>query len=46
MLKMTQRIERRSLPKVSIIDMRQEMIDVKGSRIFSRALEHAIAQVP
>ncbi len=45
LLRMTERIEKRSLPKVSIIDMRQEMIDVKGSRVFSRALEHAVSQV-
>jgi len=45
LLRMSERIERRSLPKVDIIDMRQEMIDTKGNRIFSRALEHAVSQV-
>ncbi|MDD5424094.1 MAG: primosomal protein N' [Candidatus Omnitrophica bacterium] len=45
MLKMTERIEKRSLPKVDIVDMRQELLDVKDAKIFSRALEHAISQV-
>ncbi|MDD4879088.1 MAG: primosomal protein N' [Candidatus Omnitrophica bacterium] len=45
LLKITERIEKRALPKVDIIDMRQELIDSREPKIFSRALEHAISQV-
>ncbi len=45
LLKITERIEKRALPKVDIIDMRQELIDSREAKIFSRALEHAISQV-
>lgn len=43
LLRLTERIEKRQLPKVEIIDMRQEMIDTKEVKILSRALENAIA---
>lgn len=45
LLKIAERIEKRALPKVDIIDMRQERLDAKEPKIFSRALEHAISQV-
>lgn len=44
LLKMTERIEKRGLPKVEVIDMRQEMADTKEVKVFSRALENAIAE--
>lgn len=44
LLKLTERIERRKLPGVEIIDMRQEMLDTKEIRVFSRPLEHAISE--
>lgn len=44
LLRLTERIEKRKLPKVEVIDMRQEMLDTKEMRIFSRVLEHAIAE--
>lgn len=44
LLRLTERIEKRKLPKVDIIDMRQEMLDTKEVRIFSRVLELAIAE--
>lgn len=45
LLKLTERIKKRGLPKVEIIDMRQELIDTKEARILSRALESAIAEI-
>ena len=45
LLRLTERIEKRPLPKVDIIDMRQELLDSREHKIFSRALEHAISQV-
>ena len=45
LLKISERIEKRPLPKVDIIDMRQEMLDAREPKIFSRALEHSILQV-
>ncbi len=44
LLRLTERIEKRKLPKVEIIDMRQETLDTKEIRVFSRALEHAISK--
>lgn len=43
LLRLTERIEKRKLPKVDIVDMRQEMLDTKEIRIFSRVLEYAIS---
>ncbi len=45
LLRLTERIEKRGLPKVQVVDMRQEMLDTRQVKIFSRALEVAIAQV-
>jgi len=45
LLKIAERIEKRALPKVDIVDMRQERLDAKEPKIFSRALEHSISQV-
>ncbi|MDP3787222.1 MAG: primosomal protein N' [Candidatus Omnitrophota bacterium] len=44
LLRLTERIEKRKLPKVEVIDMRQETLDTKQVMIFSRVLEHAIAE--
>lgn len=44
LLKLTERTEKRKLPKVEIIDMRQEIADTKEIKIFSRVLEHAVAE--
>ncbi len=45
LLKLTERIEKRQLPKVEVIDMRQETIDTKEVKILSRTLENAVAEV-
>lgn len=45
LLKLTERIEKRQLPKVEVVDMRQETIDTKEVKILSRTLENAVAEV-
>ncbi len=44
LLKITERIQKRKLPKVEIVDMRQEMADTREVRVLSRALEAAISE--
>lgn len=44
LLRLTERIENRKLPKVEVIDLRQETLDTKKVAIFSRILEHAVAE--
>lgn len=42
LLTMPERIEKRPLPKVSVIDMRLEFVETRRQELFSRALEEAI----
>ena len=42
LLSMPERIERRPLPEVDIIDMRLEFVETKRQDLFSRALEEAL----
>ena len=42
LLRMPERIERRPLPEVEIIDMRLEFVETKRQDLFSRALEEAL----
>lgn len=43
LLELTERIEKRPLPKVETVDMRREILDTKEMRVFSRALEFAVS---
>jgi primosomal protein N' (replication factor Y) (superfamily II helicase) len=42
--RLTQRAAGRPMPPVQIVDMRQEIIERKGSHVLSRALEEALAE--
>ena len=42
LLSMPERIERRPMPKVDVIDMRLEFVETRRQDLFSRALEEAI----
>ena len=42
LLRMPERIERRPLPQVEIIDMRIEFVETKRQELFSRALDEAL----
>ncbi|MFH0772250.1 MAG: primosomal protein N' [Candidatus Omnitrophota bacterium] len=42
--RLTERVEKRGLPRVNIVDMRQELLETKGVKIFSRVLEYAVSE--
>ena len=44
LLRLPERVEKRPLPKVRIVDMRQEFADTGRQDLFSRALDQAIEQ--